>query len=472
MGKIAPLTKGRKKSTTVKAAPIQWSSPWTFVAATTGSVVWLNNFSQFPYLSGQYGGSAFLIVYLVGVILISLPLMIMEIMIGRRGGQSPINAIKRIAQEEGLSARWSWLGAIGMLTGFLVFAYYSVIAGWTLAHAVRAMLGAFRGLTADGVSSHFSEFVKDPEKQLFWYTLFVVMTLAVVARNLRKGIEAVTKYVVPAMLILLIILVIYAMTLRPFFVQSFNDLLQPDFTKLTTDGVLLALGQAFFGSSLGVGALMTYGAALPKEGSIAKFSIIVVLVDLAVAVLAGLVIFPVLAAGNFIPTSGPDLIFQTLPVAFDHLRFGTFFGALFYILLVLVTWMSSISFVEPSILWLVERFSIKRTQAVWIFGLAAWVFGIVALLSFNYWAFSFNFFGATKNIGFFDILLVLTSGILMPLGSLMLAGFVGWKLESAKIQAELNTNSPCSYDAWLWLIRVVTPILLVILLFNMSKLFL
>ncbi|MGD2056519.1 MAG: sodium-dependent transporter, partial [Gammaproteobacteria bacterium] len=311
----------------------QWSSRLAFILAATGSAVGLGNIWKFPYIAGENGGGAFVLIYLVCIAVIGIPIMMAEVMIGRRGRQSPINTMRTLAAEEHASPHWQWLGWAGMLGGFLILSFYSVIAGWALAYVFRAGSGVFTGLTADGVQSIFTNLVSEPERLLAWHTIFMVMTMLVVARGVSHGLERAVRLLMPALFVLLVVLVGYAWNSGAF-EQGLEFLFRPDFSSITANGVLIAMGHAFFTLSLGMGAIMVYGSYLPDNASIAKTSIAVSLMDTLVALLAGMAIFPIVFANGLEPDSGPGLIFQTLPIAFGHMEGGAFFGMLFFILLV------------------------------------------------------------------------------------------------------------------------------------------
>ncbi|MGB5716466.1 MAG: sodium-dependent transporter, partial [Gammaproteobacteria bacterium] len=363
----------------------QWSSRLAFILAATGSAVGLGNIWKFPYIAGENGGGAFVLIYLFCIAVIGIPIMMAEVLLGRRGRQSPINTMRTLAAEEHVSRHWKWLGWAGMLAGLLILSYYSVIAGWALAYVFRTGSGLFTGLTADGVQTIFTNMVNDPERLLAWHTIFMVMTMTVVARGVSGGLEKAVKLLMPSLFVLLFVLVGYAWNSGGFY-QGVSFLFQPDFSKITANGILIAMGHAFFTLSLGMGAIMVYGSYLPGTASIAKTCIAVSLMDTLVALLAGLAIFPIVFANGLEPGVGPGLIFQTLPIAFGHMDYGAFFGMLFFVLLVFAAWSSSISLIEPAVAWLVENRGMTRIFASVVAGLTTWLFGLLTVLSFNLWS--------------------------------------------------------------------------------------
>lgn len=433
----------------------QWSSRLAFILAATGSAVGLGNVWKFPYIAGENGGGAFVLIYLLCILLIGLPIMMAEIMLGRRGRQSPINTMKELAKEAGTSRYWSWLGWSGVIAGFLILSYYSVIAGWAMAYVVRVASGVFEGVTADGVNNIFGDLIADPEKLLAWHSLFMILTMLVVARGV-KGLERTVKFLMPALLAILILLIGYAME-QGAFEQGVSFLFKADFTKVTSEGVLTAMGHAFFTLSLGMGAIMVYGSYLPSKVSIGPTATLIALADTAVALLAGLAIFPIVFANGLEPGSGPGLIFQTLPIAFGHMAYGSIFGTLFFVLLVFAAWSSSISLIEPAVAWLVENKKMSRMRSCIWAGLVTWAVGIGTVLSFNLTA-DVTLFGKT----FFDILDYLTANVMLPLGGLCIAIFAGWVMNKEASANELSFKQPVLHKFWLFIVKFVSPIAVVI----------
>ena len=438
----------------------QWSSRMVFVLAATGSAVGLGNIWKFPYITGENGGGAFVLVYLVCIAAIGIPIMMAETMIGRRGRQSPINTMSSLAAEEGRPPVWTLLGWLGVIAGFLILSYYSVIAGWALSYVFRSASGMFVGATADGVSSIFTSLVSDPERLLAWHTLFMVATMVVVSRGVKHGIEKAVSYLMPSLFVLLIVLIFYAMS-TGYFAQGLDFLFNPDFSKLDETTVLVAMGHAFFTLSLGMGAIMVYGSYLPKKTSIAKASMMIAAADTGVALMAGMVIFPIVFANNLEPGAGPGLIFQTLPIAFGQMEAGVLIGTLFFILLVFAAWSSAISLIEPAVAWMVENRGMNRIYAsVWC-GVLTWFVGLGTVFSFNLWqneTWSLTLFGHTlfENKTFFDTLDGLTANIMLPMGGLFIAIFAGWLMKTESSKNELNTTES-GYNIWQILIRFVAP---------------
>ena len=445
----------------------QWSSRWTFILAATGSAVGLGNVWRFPYLAGESGGGAFVMWYLICLLMLGIPLMMTEILLGRRSRQNPINTMKSLAEDEGLGRQWQWLGVMGIIAGFMILSYYSVIAGWVIAYAFRAASGTFDSASAEQVSAIFSELISDPERLLAWHTVFMLMTVMVVARGVKGGLERAARYMMPALFVLLLIMVGYAMTTERF-VEGALYYLVPDFAALTGNfqqAFLNASGHAFFSLSLGMGAIMMYGSYLPADISIGSTSILIALADTLVAILAGLAIFPLVFTYGLEPSQGPGLIFVTLPIAFGQMPGGALFGTLFFVLLILAAWTSAISLLEPAVCWLMENRGMSRVQATSINGFIAWFLGIGSILSFNHWAFPFTFAGVDKTNGIFDLFDILTANIMLPLGGLIMALFVGWRMSVASSRDELKLQDR-QYLLWRYTIRYISPLTVLLIFLN------
>ena len=443
-----------------------WSSSRGFVLAAAGFTISLNNIWQFPYHVVQYGGGAFITVYVIFMFLLGLPLFTAQLMLGRLGRLSPVNTMHDLIRRTRRSRAWLILGGLIVASGLLILSWYSVIAGWLLAYLVRSAAGLLKNLSADTAASDFSAFVSNPERQLFWHSLFMVMTMTVVIGGVRRGLEAVSRLVVPVVLVLLAVLAAYAL-LNGDIVHTVAFFVTPDFLKLSGQGILTALGDTFFSLGLGAGAMMMYGAYVPNRTSIARAATVVVLIDIAATVTAGMVILPVLYAAGATPTQGPALVFRALPVSFDVLPLGGLMETVFLVFLVLVAWMSSIALAEPAVTWLIESRGMTRLRAGIVSGIGSWLLGIVTILSLSEWKFSFRFLSLTESFGLFDILQILTSGFIMPLIGLLSAVFAAWMLSTTMTREALSVRSRCTYDAWLWLTRLAVPVWLLIVAFNM-----
>ncbi|MBZ2168647.1 sodium-dependent transporter [Marinobacter sp. F4216] len=435
-----------------------WSSRLAFILAATGSAVGLGNIWKFPYITGEHGGGAFVLVYLLCIAVVGIPIMMGEVLIGRRGGRSPVNSIRLIAERDKLNPMWRMIGAVGVLAGFLILSFYSVIGGWAASYVGTAASGQLVGQSADAIGAIFSGLLSDPLTLLMWHTVFMALVMVVVARGVRSGLERAVSILMPGLFVLLLMVVGYAMTTGEFG-RAAAFLFQPDFSKLTTSGVLVALGHAFFTLSLGMAVMMAYGSYLPKKVSIAKTSITVSIIDTGVALLAGLAIFPIVFANGLEPGAGPGLIFQTLPLAFGQMPMGSLFGTLFFVLLIFAAWTSGISLLEPIVEWLEEQKGMNRTVSTLGAGLVCWALGIASILSLNLWS-DFTPLGAFamfEGKTIFDLLDFFTANILLPLGGLMVAVFVGWVMSSQAVKNELSLSEPM-FRLWYTTVRYFTPV--------------
>jgi len=428
-----------------------WSSRMAFILAVTGSAVGLGNIWRFPYVVGENGGGAFVLVYLACVVVVGMPVMMSEILMGRRGRRNPIATMALLGSEEGKSTKWSLVGAMGVLAGVLILSYYAVIGGWTLAYVLKSGAGAFADAGAAVVTSIRDDFLGSWSTVGLYHTIFMGLTIFVVARGVERGLEQAVRFMVPALLLLMIVLLGYSIT-SGYFGQGVSFLFTPDWSKLTPDTVLTAMGQAFFTLSIGMGAVMAYGAYLPEETSIPGSALAVAMADTAIALLAGLVIFPIVFANGLDPAAGPGLVFITLPLAFGQMPGGVFFATIFFVLLTFAAWTSAISLMEPAVAWIMERFSKSRAQAAVMIGLLIWALGLGTVLSFNELA-EFKFWRGT----IFDNLDHLTLNIMLPLGGLLIVIFAGWIMCRNATADELG-GAGNIYKLWRFLARVVAPI--------------
>ena len=438
----------------------EWSSRTAFILAATGSAVGLGNIWKFPYITGENGGGAFVLIYILCVMFIGIPIMLAEVYLGKRGRLNPIASIKYISEKENRSKNWKIIGLIGILAGILILSYYSVIAGWTMAYATRAAFGVINNIDAVGATSMFNDFVSDPERLLAWHTIFSIMTAIVVSKGVKSGLESAVIRLMPALLVLLLALVIFS-AIEGDFLNGVKFMLYPDFSQVTWKTILIAMGQAFFSLSLGMGALMVYGSYLSKEISIPQTCVIVASLDTLVALLAGLAIFPIVISSGLEMTQGPGLIFQTLTVAFGAMPGGQLFGTLFFILLIFAAWTSSISLIEPMIIWMIEKYNLTRIQAATISSGLAWLLGIGTIISFNVGS-EIKIF----DMNIFQTLDYLTSNILLPLGGIMITIYVGWFISKESIDKELNIKSSILRFIWYLSARFVAPIAVVLVMLN------
>ena len=438
----------------------QWSSRTAFILAATGSAVGLGNIWKFPYITGEHGGGAFVLIYILCVLFIGIPIMLSEVYLGKRGRLNPIASIRYISERENRSKHWKIIGLIGILSGILILSYYSVIAGWTMAYASRSAFGVLNNINAVGAASMFEDFISDPERLLAWHTMFSIITAIVVSKGVKSGLESAVIRLMPALLVLLLALVIFS-AFEGDFIGGLKFMLYPDFSKVTWEMVLIAMGQAFFSLSLGMGALMVYGSYLSDDISIPQTCVIVASLDTLVALLAGLAIFPIVISSGLEMSSGPGLIFQTLTVAFGAMPGGQLFGTLFFILLIFAAWTSAISLIEPMIIWLIEKYDLTRKQAATFAASLAWFLGIGTIISFNVGS-NIKIF----NMTIFELLEYLTTNILLPIGGIMIAIFVSWFIAKDNINSELKIKSRFLSSIWYFSARVLAPLAVIFITLN------
>ena len=426
-----------------------WIGKWTFILAATGSAVGLGNIWGFPYKAGTNGGGAFVLIYLGCILIIGLPIMISEIVIGRKSGNSPINAMKNVALESKKSSVWQVVGWSGIFAGILILSFYSVIAGICLNYI-------FISATSSGTISspdQFSSVISSPSNLIIWHTIFMVMTALIVSAGIKDGIGRMVKILMPMLGFLMIFMVIYSM-INGDFTKAFSFLFAPDFSDVTSDTLLQAMGQAFFSLSLGMGSIMAYGAYMPKDQQVVSSSFTVASLDTLIAMLAGLAIFPIIFAFNLEPNSGPGLVFVSMLSAFNQMQFGQLIGPLFFILLSVAALSSSISLLEPGVAYLSEEGILSRKRSAEIISFFIWVLGIGSVLSFNIWSDVDIILG--KN--FLDSMDLIANQILLPLGGMLIAIFVGWFMKESLIKDEIGNTNNALYLIWRFFVKFVAPL--------------
>jgi len=447
----------------------QWSSRWTFILAAVGSAVGLGNIWKFPYQSGVNGGGAFVLFYLAFVFMIGLPVLMAELSLGRRGQASPINTMKQIASEENRSRLWGLLGWSGVIGGFVIITYYSVVGGWVLAYVVKAASG-FSGFDADISRAAFGTFSTGAVAPVLWHIAFMGITVFIVARGVKGGLEKAVTYLMPTLFILLIGMVLYS-SINGDLRAALHFLFNPDFGVLfydtavdattgevtetfTISRVLNALGLAFFSLSLGMGTIMTYGSYLTKDVNIGRSAFTIALADSAVAIMAGLAIFPIVFAYGLNPGESVGLVFITLPIAFGQMPGGEIIGTLFFALLAFAAITSAISLLEPAVAYISERTKKSRTGVAIAVGSSAAFIGLLSALGQPG-----NILGDITVFGL-DIMSAksfLTDNILMPAGGLFIALFAGWFVSRKNAMEELAIDVP-SFKIWYFLIRYLCPV--------------
>jgi len=427
-----------------------WSSRWLFVLAAAGSAVGLGNIWKFPYIAGENGGGAFVLVYLACVALFGVPIMLAEVLIGREGRQSPINTMRFLTQEHNRRPAWVPMGWMGVLAGFLILSYYAVIAGWAIYYILRMADGTFVGVSGEYANQAFNEFLANPWQMVFWHTLFMAATVYIVGRGVIKGLESAIRWFMPLLFVLLLVLLGYSVTSGGF-AQGVDFMFGFEWGSITGEAFLVAMGQAFFTLSVGMGAIMAYGAYVPNSASITSTVVTIAALDTVVAIAAGLAIFPIVFANGLEPGQGPGLMFVTIPLAFGNLPLGAVFGALFFLLVSFAAITSAISITEPALAYLVERYNAKRSRVAITLGSICWLLGIGTVLSFSAWA-DVHVVGELTFFGFVDYL---SQNIMLPLGGLFIVLFAAYALPKAVVKGQLRLSKPA--QEWLW--RILAGVL-------------
>lgn len=436
-----------------------WSGRFTFILASVGAAVGLGNIWKFPYTLGNSGGSAFVLVYVLAILLVATPIMLAEMLIGRHARQSAPSALRKIAVDLGGSAYWQIVGWMGLLALLFVLSFYSVIAGWTVAYLVKSISGGLSGLSPEEVGRDFGVFLHDPGWMILWHLLFTAVTVFIVSRGIRLGLEKLVVVLMPALFVMLLALVVYAGVTGDF-ATTVDFLFSADLSKVTPVVVLAAVGQAFFSVNVGVGAVLTYSAYLPDDINLFRSAITVSIGDTLVAVLAGLAIFPIVFAHGLNPSEGPGLIFVTLSTAFAAMPGGSIVASLFFLMLLFAALTSSISMLETMTARACEIRGLPRPAAASLIGTVTFVLGIVTVLSFSSWesVYPLGQFAIFANKTPFDLIDYAVSNVLMPLGGMLYALFAGWWVSREIQVAQLGVGDGAIFKLWLVLVRLVAPL--------------
>ncbi|WP_136255625.1 sodium-dependent transporter [Onishia niordana] len=435
----------------------RWTTRRAFILAVTGAAVGLGNIWRFPYMTGENGGSAFLLLYVAFVLLLGLPVMMAEILVGRAGRRSPSQSLAHLAMSAGRSPHWRWLGLFGALTVFLILSFYSVVSGWSIEYLVESLSGNFAGMTPPEVGGMFDAFLADPLRMTFNHTLFMLLTMTVVAGGVSDGLEKLNNLLMPMLYLLLIVLAGYAATTDGFG-PALAWLFTPNPAAITIEVVLNAMGHAFFTLAVGACALMAYGAYMPDHQSLPRAAAAVAVLDVLVALLAGIAIFSVVFSQGMDPGEGPGLMFVTLPIAFAELPGGSIWLSIFFLLLLLATWTSSINLAEPMVAGL-QGLGLKRGQAAAIIGVAVWVVGLLSVLSFSTMA-DVDWIG---DMNFFDLVTTVPTDLFLPVGGLLIAIFAAWVMPRDTALRALDAG-PNGFRLWQALVRYVSIPLVVVVL--------
>lgn len=434
------------------------------ILASAGSAVGLGNIWRFPYETGNHGGAAFILIYLGCILLLGLPIMIAEFLIGRHSQANTARAYQILAP----GTQWRWVGRMGVLAGFLILGYYSVVAGWTLEYIFEAVSNSFAGKTPAEFISSFQSFSSNPWRPALWLTLFLLATHFIIVKGVEKGIEKSSKIMMPTLFIIILILVGCSVTL-PGAGKGIEFLLKPDFSKVDGNVFLGAMGQAFFSLSLGMGCLCTYASYFSKNTNLTRTAFSVGIIDTFVAVLAGFIIFPAAFSVGIQPDAGPSLIFITLPNVFQHAFSGIpilayIFSVMFYVLLALAALTSTISLHEVVTAYLHEEFNFTRGKAARLVTTGCILLGILCSLSLGVTK-EFTIFG----LGMFDLFDFVTAKLMLPLGGLLISIFTGWYLDKKLVWSEITNNGTLkvpTYKLIIFILKYVAPIAISVIFIN------
>lgn len=442
-----------------------WSSRAGFLLAAIGAAVGLGSVWKFPYTVGANGGGAFVLIYLLATLLITLPILIAELAIGRRGQASPPNACQRVAAAAGRSSAWVGLGWLSMIAVFMIMTFYSVIGGWVLAYVVKAASGAFQGLDAAAVDALFKDLLASPVEMAIWHGVFMALSALVLLGGIQHGIERLVKIAMPALFVMLLGLVIYAAMVGDVGGAA-RFLFAPKFSAVTAQTVLSAIGLSFFTIGTGMALMMTYGSYLGQNEVLSKSALIITLSVPVAALCTGMAVFPLVLANGLNPGEGPGLLFVTLPLAFGQMPGGQIVGFVFFVLVFLAAITSAIAGIQPMVAWGEEHRGIDRRLSTVTVAAVGWLLGLGTVLSFNLWA-DFHPLAGWGKYGamtLFELIDFLTSNVLLPLANILICLFVGWALPRAVAEQEAGLGGGALFYAWRLTLRFLAPLAIAILL--------
>lgn len=426
-----------------------------FVLAAAGSAIGLGAIWKFPYMAGTNGGSVFVLLFIISTLLIGLPILLAEFVIGRKGQSDAITALKKLAPGK----KWFLIGWSGFFFSFIILSFYSVVGGWILSYLTRAFMFSLDNKGENYYGALFETIIANPWEVLIGQAVFMLLTILIVQGGIEAGIERASRIMMPALLIFFIVLVIRSLTLDGA-MEGVKFMFVPDWSYFNAQTMLLALGQAFFSLSVGVAGMMTYASYLPKEQKLGNSAFSVSMLNIGISLMAGLVIFPAVFALGYSPNEGPGLVFIILPAVFEQIPYGAFFMLLFFILMLFATLTSSIAMLETVVSMGIKNAYDKRKRSSWIYGLLIFLVGIPSALSFGVFS-DFKILGKT----FFDSADFLTNNIGLPLGALLISIFAGYVLKKQETFEELNISS-LSFNIWYFIVRYLAPIAIILVFLN------
>lgn len=435
-----------------------WRSRWSFVAASAGATVGLGNLWKFSYLAGDNGGAAFILAYVGCLLFVALPVVIAEVVIGRRGRANPISSMHDICLEVGAGPVWKCIGILGCITGILILSYYAVIAGWGLAYIGKMFMGELAAASVSTAGAHFSVLLEQPLELIKWQSLFLSVVVLVSMLGAKRGIAVMARLMIPILFIFLLALALYSSQLGDMD-AALAFMFRPDFDAFTINTLLVALGHAFFSLTIGVGVMLVFGGYSPDKRPVTNLLGTVAVMDISVSLLAGLAIFPLVFSLKLAPSMGPGLMFIAVPYSFGNMAYGHYFGALFFTIVSMVALTSAVAMLEPATTWLSERFRWWRPAAAACIGLLVWLLGLVSIFSFNIWQDI-----QWQGMSLFALLDFFTANILLPLSGLLIAIFVGWIMRREVVRDELIHEWPWVFKSWYGLLRYVAVVGVIMIL--------
>src|SRR6056297_968905 len=436
-----------------------FGSKFGAIAAAAGSAIGLGNIWRFPYVVGENGGGAFLFIYLAFIFAIGIPVMLSEFTIGRKAQRNPFGAFRKLAPGK----PWYLVGLMGVVAAFMILAFYTAVAGWTLEYIYQSIINGFAGKNPGQIDLMFETFRGGSFRPIIWFVVFMFFTGYIVVAGVKNGIEKYAKILMPVLLVLIIVMCIRSVTL-PGAGEGLEFLFKPDFSKITANTILEALGQAFFSLSIGMGTLITYGSYISKKEDLGGTAVSVSLADTFIAILAGVAIFPAVFAFNIEPTAGEGLVYKTLPNIFQQMPGGYYFSLLFFILLGVAALTSTISVLEVIVAYFAEELNMTRKRATILASLSVSVLGLMAVMSWGTLA-DFEIFG----MHVFGILDFTSANILLPLGGLFIVLFVGWYLGASRTKEELSNQGTLKakyLSLFMFLVKFIAPIAIAMVFLN------
>jgi NSS family neurotransmitter:Na+ symporter len=449
-----------------------WRGHTTFVVIAAGATLSLKDFLTFPVMAGENGGAAFLLMYVFFLVLLGLPLLISELLLGRMSRSNIVDALDTLAAEHKASIYWKIIGIFALLAGFLLLSSYSVVSGWSLAYSFKTAAGVYTGATLDGSNALFRNFQADAEAMTLWHTLFIVLIVTIAAQPLKQGLEKAFVVIVPIMAGLLVVGIIYALNSGGL-LESVDYILYPDWSRVDSSMPLLALQRAFFTLALGLGVMTIYGSYMDEDIPLGYAAAQIIVVDLLFSIFTGLAINALVFSADLEPVLDDELAFRVLPTVFGSFIYGTVFGMLFFLLLAFAAVTTAVALLEAILTCYIAKFNLSRARGAIQLGVMMWLLGLGTIFSYSLWGDSgftmtMNFgdeaYRLVNEAGLHDVVIFVSSHLLQPLVALFVALFVGWKLPRSLTFESLTLPNRHVFEVWNFVIRYITPVLILIVM--------